>query len=228
MIKRALLVGATLLLASLMVISCGVPKEEVTALYTQEEVNYLLEIALGAEFEEFGDSSSVIGKWSGEVRISIFGNPTEEDLTTLDNVIDDINELTGGRITLQVVSESSDITIWFVPLSEMNQYDENYVSGNWGFFWTWGNSSCEIYRANILISSDKPSQEERNHLIREELTQSLGLMNDSFTYPDSIFYQRWTTVQEYSEIDRKIIEMLYLKEVQAGSNKEQIKAIFSS
>jgi len=193
--------------------------------YTQEEVNYLLEIALGVEF---GDSGSVIRKWSGEVRISVFGSPMEEDLTTLDNVINDINELTREQVTLQVANESPDITIWFVPLSEMHQYEKNYVLGNWGFFWTWWTSSNEIYRANVLISSDKPSQKERNHLIREELTQSLGLMNDSWTYRDSIFYQGWTTVQEYSDIDRKIVEMLYLKKIQSGSNREQIKSIFSN
>jgi hypothetical protein len=47
------------------------------------------------------------------------------------------------------------------------------------------------------------------HLLREELTQSLGLFNDSWEYPESIFYQGWTTTTEFAPIDRELIDMLY-------------------
>ena len=193
------------------------------ARYTQEEVEYFLEIALGSEYS----GTHLLAKWSGEIRISVSGDPTEEDLTALDNVIDDINELTGGQITLQVVSESPDITTRFIPLSEMPQYEAGYVPGNWGWFSTWWYSTYELYSANILISTDMPTQPERNHLIREELTQSLGLFNDSWAYPDSIFYQDWTVTQGFSYIDRKVIEMLYSEEIQLGMNREQIESVFS-
>ena len=193
------------------------------ARYTPEEVEYFLEIALGSEYS----GTHPLAKWSGEIRISVFGDPTEEDLTTLDNVVDDINGLTGGQITLQVVSESPDITIRFIPLSEMPQYEAGYVPGNWGWFSTRWYSTYELYSANILISTDKPTQQERNHLIREELTQSLGLFNDSWAYPDSIFYQDWTATQGFSYIDRKVIEMLYSEEIQLGMNREQIESVFS-
>ena len=58
----------------------------------------------------------------------------------------------------------------------------------------------DIYRAN---------DQEQKHLLREELTQSLGLFNDSYKYPESIFYQDWTTTTEYAQIDRELIDMLY-------------------
>ena len=51
--------------------------------------------------------------------------------------------------------------------------------------------------------------ESYKHLLREELTQSLGLFNDSWDYPESIFYQCWTTTTEYAPIDRELIDMLY-------------------
>ena len=50
---------------------------------------------------------------------------------------------------------------------------------------------------------------KKKHLLREELTQSLGFFNDSWLYPESIFYQGWTDVTEYSEMDKEIIKMLY-------------------
>jgi hypothetical protein len=49
----------------------------------------------------------------------------------------------------------------------------------------------------------------QKHLLREELTQSLGLFNDSYKYDNSIFYQGWTTTTEYAPIDRELIDMLY-------------------
>ena len=51
-------------------------------------------------------------------------------------------------------------------------------------------------------------------------------MNDSYAYPDSMFYQEWTTTQHFSDIDRKLIEMLYREEIEAGMSREQVKSIF--
>jgi hypothetical protein len=51
--------------------------------------------------------------------------------------------------------------------------------------------------------------EAQKSVLREELTQSLGLCNDSWEYPNSIFYQGWSTNTEYSDLDKEIIQMLY-------------------
>jgi hypothetical protein len=59
----------------------------------------------------------------------------------------------------------------------------------------------DIYRCTEL--------DAQKHLLREELTQSLGLFNDSYKYENSIFQQRWTTTTEYADIDKKIIQILY-------------------
>ena len=45
--------------------------------------------------------------------------------------------------------------------------------------------------------------------VRQEITQCLGLTNDSYTYPESVFYQGPNSSIEYSPIDRKLIDMLY-------------------
>jgi hypothetical protein len=59
----------------------------------------------------------------------------------------------------------------------------------------------DIYRCESL--------DGQKHLLREELTQSLGLFNDSYKYENSIFQQRWTETTEYAPIDRVLIDMLY-------------------
>jgi hypothetical protein len=65
------------------------------------------------------------------------------------------------------------------------------------------------------------------HLIREELTNGLGLMNDSWQYPESILYQGWTDVILYAPIDRAIIGLLYDSRLRPNMTKDQVKNVLS-
>lgn len=187
--------------------------------YTSEQINYFLEIALGAEYTKT-QAASTIRKWQGDLRIQTFGTPTSADLETLRTVIGEINTLTGGNIRLQLVDRNPNVTVRFVPERQFKKYEPNYEPVNYGYFWTqWSND--KIYSANILINSQQVTQKERSHLIREELTQALGLMQDSFRYADSLFYQPWTDVTQYSAIDRAVIKMLYDPRILPGMTQAQ-------
>ena len=186
--------------------------------YTSEEINYFLEIAFGAEFSE---NSSIIRKWEGDLRIKVIGSPTSEDFKTLNTVINEINHLVSG-INLKIVDNKPNVTIYFVPVSQFWQYEPNYQPGNYGYAWMNWNQNNVIYRANILITTTEVNQQERSHLIREELTQSLGLMRDSYKYENSIFYQPWTDTNQYSPLDKTIIQMLYRPEINPGMTKSQV------
>lgn len=111
--------------------------------------------------------------------------------------------------------------IHFAPESRFASIEPHYVPTNYGFFWTNWNANGEIYWARVLISATNVTQQERAHLIREELTQSLGLMNDSSAYADSVFYQEWTDVTHYSPADTRVIGMLYSDLVSPGMTQEQ-------
>jgi hypothetical protein len=50
---------------------------------------------------------------------------------------------------------------------------------------------------------------KRKHVILEEITQSLGLANDSMRYPDSIFYEGESYITSLSKMDKEVIKMLY-------------------
>jgi len=192
--------------------------------FTQEEIEYFTEIALGAEF---GDEVPVIKKWTDDIHIKINGEPTAIDLQTINNIVEDLNELVAG-IKIVLVDKDENLTISFSPESDFTSIDPNYVPTNYGFFWAlWHDDNFVIYNASILIASTDITQQERSHLIREELTQSLGLMNDSNMYKNSIFYQAWTDVAEYSQIDRTVIKLLYLKKIVPGMSKEQVLNILN-
>jgi hypothetical protein len=192
--------------------------------FTQEEIDYFTEIVLGAEF---GDEAPVIKKWIKNIRIKVSGEPTEEDLQTINNIVGDLNGLIAG-IKIKLVDKNENLVIAFSPESEFSAIDPNYVPTNYGFFWAlWHDDNFVIHDASILISSAEVTRQERSHLIREELTQSLGLMNDSDKYNDSIFFQEWTEVTDFSEIDKAVIKLLYLNTIKPGMSKEQVLKILN-
>lgn len=194
-----------------------------TARYTTEQINYFLEVALGAEF---GSSDAVIRKWNAPIRIRVTGSPTTEDMRSLQAVIRDLNGLVQGT-TLSIDNRNSNVEMVFAPESEFRRYEPNYQPTNMGFGWIWWNQNT-LNRARILISTTGITQQERSHLIREELTQSLGLMQDSYRYPDSMFYQGWTDPTQFSAIDRAVISMLYRPEIQVGMTRSQVVRVLQS
>jgi len=216
-----LIIMKTIILAfTLLIIGCSDHKD--ARIYSQNEIEYFTEIALGAEF---GNAVPVIKKWTDDIRIKINGAPTTDDLQTIDAIVNDLNEIISG-IKAKVVSKNENITISFSPESDFASIDSNYVPTNYGFFWAlWHDDNYVIYNASILISSAEITQLERSHLIREELTQSLGLMNDSNKYEDSIFYQEWTGLDNYSDIDKAVIALLYNKKILPGMTKEDVLKI---
>jgi len=189
--------------------------------YAADELAYFSEIALGAEF---GDSSSTVRKWTRDVRIAVHGNPTDADLATLEDVLGDLNALI-DPIELSVVRSGQNVDLYFAPESDFSRIAPEYIPVNMGFFWTWWDSPGDIDQARVLISTTRVTQAERSHLIREELTQMLGLMNDSYAYPDSIFYQDWTETAAYSSLDEAVIVMLYSPGIEPGMDGDDALAV---
>ena len=189
----------------------------VAATYSQEEIEYFAEVALGTEF---GTASQRIRKWAGDVRIDVRGNPTEADEAALNQILNDLNTLIPD-IEVRLDDNNPTTTIHFAPESEFSSLEPNYVPVNLGFFWVNWTGGGEIFRSNILITTEGITPQERAHLIREELTQSLGLMRDSNRYPDSIFFQGWTDVTRYTDLDKAVIEMLYRPEIRPNMTRAQ-------
>lgn len=192
--------------------------------YTGEEIDYFAEIAFGAEF---GGANARLRKWRQSIRIKTHGDPTAEDEATLTEVVEELDDLI-GVIQLELTDDDDgDIDIHFAPESEFSDILSDYIPTNYGFFWVWWNASSEIVRSVILITTEQVTQQERSHLIREELTQSLGLMRDSPRFSGSIFQQAWTATTEYAPIDRILIEMLYREELTPGMTRDAALSVLS-
>lgn len=187
-------------------------------------LDYFQEIALGSEY---GDHMPTIGKWGKDtIGVSVNGTHSENDMACLNQTISDFNTLS-SRVKLNREEASSDITIHFAPEATFGNILKEYVPRNMGFFWTRGNNLGVLNEATILIDTSAVSEIERCHLIREELTQSLGLMNDSPQFSDSIFYTEWTRTTAYSELDKKAINLLYGEYgIQAGMSRAEVEELF--
>ena len=77
----------------------------------------------------------------------------------------------------------------------------------------------DIFRAN---------EQGQLHLLREELTQSLGLGQDSERYLNSIFQINWTITSSYSQIDKDIIRLLYHPNMKVGLNENEVDLLLRS
>lgn len=184
---------------------------------TPSDQNYFYEIAFDAEY----GGNQRIHKWTTPLTITIQGMPTQKDRATLKQVVAELEALTGLSIKY---GNHGNVSLYFVPSSQFNTIEPNYRPGNIGFFWTrW--EDHRITEATILIASKGITQQERSHLIREELTQALGLMKDSNRYPDSIFYADWTKTQSYSRRDKTVIRTLYSPYIRAGMTRSRVEQV---
>jgi hypothetical protein len=189
--------------------------------FSQASLDYFSAIALSSEY---GSGAGTVKKWTTDVRIAVHGDPSKQDLATLDDVLSDLNSLI-GPIELSIVRSKGNADIYFAPEAEFSSIAPEYIPVNMGFFWTWWDDDGAITETRILISTTDITQTERDHIIREELTQCLGLMNDSYAYEDSVFYQGWTSPTEYAAIDEDLVEMLYLPEITPGMGAETALAV---
>ena len=74
----------------------------------------------------------------------------------------------------------------------------------------------------MYVDIVRADMNEQKHLLREELTQSLGLARDSQKYTESIFQSSWTITNEYAEIDKDLIRLLYHPDMKIGLRENQV------
>jgi len=173
--------------------------------HSQEVINYFKQVTMGREFDS---QKNYIKRWNTDVKIYVKGETNSELNSELNRIVSDLNDII-ETINFKVVSDPSqaNMVVFFGSYTTFHNLNPdislNVLEGNWGLF------SAGTNNAVLYVDTHRANTQEQKHLLREELTQSLGLFNDTYDYPNSIFYQGWTTTTEYSNIDRELIDMLY-------------------
>jgi hypothetical protein len=176
--------------------------------YDQETNEYFDEIVMYSEFSDSRRHEPY--RWSTDMKIFVDGEKPDYLIAELNQIVMELNDLI-DPIQINIVYRKQDAN-YFIFFGSKVQFadrysliDESKLERNWGYF--------EIYPGGgvMYVDLDRTSGNlfAQKHLLREELTQSLGLLNDSWKYPESIFYQGWTTTTEFSEMDIKLIDLLY-------------------
>jgi len=175
-------------------------------------VDYFQMVALGTEY---GNGIPLVKKWVEPMQIYVSGTPDTTLLTELNSIIEELNALFTDGFYIEQVTDSlaANYHIFFGDAAlYKRQYPEvvPYLKENRGLFTIHTNANFNITSGHMFVDiTDVIPLRYQKHILREELTQSLGLANDIKYYPNSIFYEKWTDVQEYSDLDMETIRLLY-------------------
>lgn len=186
-------------------------------------ISYFNDIALGYEY---GDATPRIRKWSEPMRLFISGNKENPVLKSeLTKIVTEINTLATDNFHISVTEDSTLANFymywgdWFdyVTLFPTLKNSDIHI----GLFEVWWNSNYTITQGRIFVDDQYCTTIQQKSILREELTQALGLGNDSPIYPTSIFYEtdfNGGFVTEYSSFDRELIRLLYHPSMPKGAS----------
>lgn len=217
------------------IISCS--KDEI--ILTNPAHEYFIEIAMRNEIYQ---RDKDITKWKKDIKIYFAGLNFSEFEEEKLRVIDELNDLI-DPINIDVVDTEEEANIiclfgtysYYVDTYEpiFNDFEFGIVPRGAGYARV--NRKGEIESATFFVDIWEISTGKFASIYREELTQILGLPNDTDSYPESIFYQESIFyeedslgyVTEYAEIDKEIIQLLYSCEIKPGMNERRVRRVLS-
>jgi len=153
-----------------------------------------------------------IYKWDKDIYIHLYGNYSSSNKKEAIKVIKELNRLIAPRrIHLVKNPKRANSFIYFGSIEENNKNSRSGMRLEGQFFGHFHiqTHEQEIQRAYIFINTHDSSRKRQKHVIREEITQSLGFLNDTYDYPESIFYQGYSESNSFSPLDKKLIKLLY-------------------
>jgi hypothetical protein len=189
-------------------------------LFSQDSItDYYNEIAAHSEYSTDGVTSFTPKKWKTDIKIFVKGYDSIA-CSELIKVVSELNELIDS-IEINIVDNESESNLiaffgWFLDYDKLEPLAEPYTGSNHGLACLYPGTNDDFIKGSIYVDVVRcgwfPTEQSvilKKHLVREELTQALGLLNDSMKYPDSIFYEGSSHPIKFSELDVKIIKMHY-------------------
>ena len=169
-------------------------------------------------------------KWNTDLYIHVKGDKKDFIMSELTIIVKELNELI-DPINIYITDDTlkRNCRLFIGNHKEYyhnNPYYQDFIDEGNAIPWGYSNSlgglksiNAGLSFVNITriqkkgVSYDWTSEYIKNYIkcaLREEVTQMLGYVNDSYTYPNSIFQEsKSSPVTKYSEIDKEVIKMLY-------------------
>ena len=184
-------------------------------------------VVFGSELDPKLASKS-IAKWQSPVRLAIQGKPGDRHLEFLGRHAAALSDLTGLSIELVKPGEVANINVAFVPRSKMNkiqiggveqQLIERLAAPGGCFFISWQKPVGTIIGAVIVVNTERDLA-RINHCLLEELTQSLGMPNDTDVLRPSIFSDN-DYLLDLARADVIVVRTLYDPRLKSGMPKAE-------
>ena len=196
--------------------------------YTSQQVwEYFEEVVLRTEYSDGTGNAALVQKWKEPILYSIYGTPTEEDLSVLTALFAQLNEIPGfPGIYARAEGEPGNLMIGFWDSENFNMYFREFLNGEDAYgatqFWYY-NDTNEIYTANVGYRRDI-DQSTRTSVLIEEIINMLGV-SDTVLRTDSIVYQYSNDNTALSDIDWLILKLLYHPEIQCGMDLDGCRTV---
>jgi len=190
-----------------------------------EVVTNLMEIVFGSEF--VGEDSDIVRKWTAPVRIAIYAKEPERYRALVEPVLQQLHGLTGLDIRLVDRSEANqNAYILILGREQFYAYAESHLSPGKNprtntyldCFGVFAADRGGVINELTAVIPDLASDATKRSCVIEEVTQALGLPNDSFTVKPSIFNDD----DEYQDLtwqDQLFLRVLYDERVRPGMTR---------
>lgn len=195
------------------------------ALSNAQVVGNLTEIVFGSEF--VGEDSNIVRKWTVPLRIAIYAKEPERYRALVEPVLQQLHGLSG--LDIQLVDRSAPAQNAYILILGREQfyaYAASHLSAGknprtntyldcFGVFAADRGGAINELTAVIPESA---SEATKRSCVIEEVTQALGLPNDSFTVNPSIFNDD-DRYQDLTWQDQLFLRVLYDARVRPGMTR---------
>ena len=193
-------------------------------------IDLFVSIALDSEY---GSNLPLVKKWIEPMKILVTGDKDSLLMYELSDIIVELNSYFTDGFYIKQVSENEEHNFHIFlgdgeDYAQMYPEQASYVDTNAGLFRFSTDADLNITYGHMYVDVDRNVRDINMHLLREELTQSLGLPMDIKYYSNSIFYVEASRVQSYSDYDIEVIRLLYHPSVTSGIGETNVRSILEN
>ncbi len=225
-----------LVFSSMLLIYYKTIKEDyIPTIYESELIEYFKEVALKSEI---GENVNKTIKWPGPMFLYVIKDRNyEKQMKAIHETIHKINNLStdGFKIVLTEDKTKTNAILYLLNKRKVDKLDSYFFDGIdydfAGLSEARHNRKHNITSAKIFVDVEEPLEIQKS-IILEEITQSIGLMNDSEKYSNSIFFEHQmnqdSIILEYLPIDKDIIKLLYHPRMKPDLDSVQTEKVIKS
>lgn len=192
----------------------------------QAQIDYFIKVAI--RDEDNGNAESPLRKWvKNNVTIQVTGQSDPMSNQCISDTISSINSFS-KTMKLSLTSGVGDIELKLTDRATLEA--RGFSVGGFFVYGSRTGNSYNLTSATAYAATDYwPGEDVSNcQIIRHELTHTIGLPYNTSGYDYSIFGVPSTITNEYQEIDKQMIKMLYNTGISSGLDEAGVRSYFAN